>query len=474
MSISFPGGSSIDATLSRHGASRLVSMKQQLAQLQAQISTGKIADNYADLGAGRARSLDVRQKLSTIDAYSASITDTTIRTKALELTLTRMEKIGTDMAASLTPSAYELDSNGQTLQQKIAKGNLQEVIDLLNQDSAGRALFAGRSADKSAVTVDADAMISGVRSAIALRKANDAGAPANLGRLTLTAAGSTATIAPPAAAVPPAVTYGLGMPATQTFDFTTTPSDGQTFQVNLTMPDGASKTLTLVARTTVPSPGAPADELSFAIGATPAATATSFVGAATSALTALTSSSEFSAASSVAGAKDYVANTANWYGGDTSATPRASASSRIDDDQTVGIGMEASEPAFQNLLAQLGVLAAESFSTATATDKDRYAALTSRVSDQIKRPVTPTSPAPGKAYTIQSAHVDIGLAAVTLKNAQQRQTDTKAQLENVLSGVEDANPEAVAAQLMTLQTQLQASYQMTSTMAKMSLVNYLG
>ena len=146
-------------------------------------------------------------------------------------------------------------------------------------------------------------MISGVRSAIALRKANDAGAPANLGRLTLMAAGSTATIAPPAAAVPPAVTYGLGMPATQTFDFTTTPSDGQTFQVNLTMPDGASKTLTLVARTTVPSPGAPADELSFAIGATPAATATSFVGAATTALTALTSSSEFSAASSVAGAR---------------------------------------------------------------------------------------------------------------------------------------------------------------------------
>ena len=63
---------------------------------------------------------------------------------------------------------------------------------------------------------------------------------------------------------------------------------------------------------------------------------------------------------------------------------------------------------------------------------------------------------------------------MTLKNAQQRQTDTKAQLENVLSGVEDANPESVAAQLMTLQTQLQASYQMTSTMAKMSLVNYLG
>jgi flagellar hook-associated protein 3 FlgL len=70
--------------------------------------------------------------------------------------------------------------------------------------------------------------------------------------------------------------------------------------------------------------------------------------------------------------------------------------------------------------------------------------------------------------------VDIGLAAVTLKSAQQRQTDTKAQLENVLSGVEDASPEAVAAQLLTLQTQMQASYQTTAMMAKMSLVNYLG
>ena len=46
-----------------------------------------------------------------------------------------MEKIGTDMAASSNSSAYELDSNGQTLQQKIAKGNLQEVIDLLNQEA---------------------------------------------------------------------------------------------------------------------------------------------------------------------------------------------------------------------------------------------------------------------------------------------------------------------------------------------------
>ena len=94
MSISPLGGSSIDATTSRLGAARLVSMKQQLAALQAQLSTGKLADNYADLGAGRSKSLDLRQKLAGIDAYSASITDTTNRAKLLDLGFTRMEKIG--------------------------------------------------------------------------------------------------------------------------------------------------------------------------------------------------------------------------------------------------------------------------------------------------------------------------------------------------------------------------------------------
>ncbi|GGH26569.1 hypothetical protein GCM10007036_34460 [Alsobacter metallidurans] len=468
------GAFSLDTVRNRQSTSRILDMKASFTDLQRQLSTGKLSDTYEGLGAGRAKSLDVRQTLTALSGYAQTIQDATARTGVADLALTRMEKIGSDLSKSLVLSAYELDSNGQTLQQKAAKSNLQETIDLLNQDYAGRSLFAGRAADKKAVTVDADTMIAGIKAAIAARKTNDGGTAANPGRLTIATAGSVVTVTAPAPAVAPAPTYGLQLSAPKSFDFSaTTPTDGQSFSMDVLMPDGATSTVRVVARSVVPSPDAGAGEISFLIGGSGAVTAGAFNTAMTSAVTALTTSADFSAASSVAGAKDYFADTANWYGGDTSATPRASATARVDEDQTVGLGMEASEPAFQNLLAQLGVFAAESFSTTVATDGDRYAALKTRVSDQIRNPVVPASPIAGKAYTIQSAHTDLALGQVAVKEAKQRNTDTQAQLENALSSVEDVTTESVAAQLLAVQNQLQASYQTTSMLSKLSLVNYL-
>jgi hypothetical protein len=45
--------------------------------------------------------------------------------------------------------------------------------------------------------------------------------------------------------------------------------------------------------------------------------------------------------------------------------------------------------------------------------------------------------------------------------------------ETARAGVEDANDEEVAASLLTLQTRLQATYQTTSILSRLSLVNYL-
>ncbi|PSC05213.1 hypothetical protein SLNSH_10405 [Alsobacter soli] len=464
------GAYSLDVTRTRQNAARLTDMKSQLTDLQRQLSTGKLADSYAAMGAGRGTSLSVRQTLTTLDGYSAAVTDATNRAAVLDKTLTRMQAISTTTANGLALSSFSPNANGLTTEQVSAKASLTEMISLLNQDYAGRSLFAGRSADQPAVTVDANAMISGVQSAIATRRANDAGAPGNIGNLTISSTAAGQVSISPTAATP---AYGFGMNPAQSFDFgAAPPTDGQSFQVNLLMPDGAARTVTLVARTSVPAPNAPAGEISFAIGGSGGATATNFVNALTPAVQAVTASSEFWASSAVAGAKDYFANLSNWYGGSASSDPRAGASSYVDDGQTVGLGMEASEPAFQNMLAQLGVLAAQTFPTATATDQANYAALTQRVQGQLNAPVVPATPAPG-AYTIKQAQTDVGLASATLKNAQQWHTDTKAQLENALSGVEDATPEAVAAQLLSLQTQLQASYQTTSMLSKMSLVNYL-
>jgi flagellin-like hook-associated protein FlgL len=50
---------------------------------------------------------------------------------------------------------------------------------------------------------------------------------------------------------------------------------------------------------------------------------------------------------------------------------------------------------------------------------------------------------------------------------------TKAQAEDSLAGIENADPNEVAMKLLATQTRLQASYQTTSVLQKLSLVNYL-
>ena len=60
-----------------------------------------------------------------------------------------------------------------------------------------------------------------------------------------------------------------------------------------------------------------------------------------------------------------------------------------------------------------------------------------------------------------------------MNNAKSVANATKATLESSLDGVDTVSTEEVAAKLLSLQTQLQASYKVTSILSEMSLVNYL-
>ena len=46
-------------------------------------------------------------------------------------------------------------------------------------------------------------------------------------------------------------------------------------------------------------------------------------------------------------------------------------------------------------------------------------------------------------------------------------------MQNTLDGIEQAPTEEVVAKLLDVQNRLQASYQITSTLSKLSLVNYI-
>ena len=69
--------------------------------------------------------------------------------------------------------------------------------------------------------------------------------------------------------------------------------------------------------------------------------------------------------------------------------------------------------------------------------------------------------------------MELAVAQGTIESASTRHTNYKAQLENLLSDVETVSKEDVAMEILALQTRLQASYQVTSMVSQLSLVNFI-
>lgn len=69
--------------------------------------------------------------------------------------------------------------------------------------------------------------------------------------------------------------------------------------------------------------------------------------------------------------------------------------------------------------------------------------------------------------------VELGLAKSTAGAVDDRHTDHKAQLGNMLQDIEIAPTEQVAMEILALKTRLEASYQTTALLSQLSLVNYL-
>uniref|UniRef100_UPI00195488AB hypothetical protein n=1 Tax=Escherichia coli TaxID=562 RepID=UPI00195488AB len=72
-----------------------------------------------------------------------------------------------------------------------------------------------------------------------------------------------------------------------------------------------------------------------------------------------------------------------------------------------------------------------------------------------------------------SIQVEIASANSNADSAKARHKDSDAMLTDMLAGVTGVSNETVAAQIMALQTMMQASYQTSSMLSKLTLVNYM-
>jgi flagellar hook-associated protein 3 FlgL len=404
--------------------------------------------------------------------------------------------------------AFEALTNGQTLAQASASSRLNEALDMLNQNVGGRYLFAGRATDAAPVVSFAEVMDggngrAGLKSLIAERIAVDQGSPVT-GRITLPAPASGATavaMAQEAGSGPfglkfASVTGSLGgatilrpptTPGALSVDFNggALPADGEALGIRLTLPDGTTTDIAMTARTTLGPTSGPTD---FQTGATAAETATNFFNVLQSAVAKIAGTS-LPAASSIAAAQNFfaaspsnppqrvsgspasalvagtAANTVIWYTGDQQADPRGTALARIDEASVIKVGAQANETAIGKVLANLGALAGQTLSATDPLTKQRYAEL----SDRVKSNLGSGSASP----TIDSIRMELGMSVSQANRADQRHKTIKATFELSLSGIESISKEEVAAQFLSVQNALQASYQITASMAKLKLSDYI-
>jgi flagellin-like hook-associated protein FlgL len=489
---------SVDSVATRQNTTRLLNLRDEMGDLQRQLSTGKVSDTYAGLGRDAYKALDLSKTISRYDDYAAVNTDVSLRLKLMDTSLTNISKDANDVASALRNStANTLPSNGQSLPQQTAVARMQTVIDALNMDAGGRYLFSGRATDTKPV-LDFDTIMNGtptqagLKQLIGERRAADN--PDTQGLVAIDKTTTAGTVSFTNASSPLGMTIGTavsqsaavtatptaGPPPSADFVFTGVPADGETISISFTLPDGTSTTIALTARTGTADPA----KSEFQVGADKDLTAVAFADAVTLKVKTA-AATDLWAASAVAASTNFFSATpaspptrmpgalppaaaVQWYVGDTTSTnPRATATAQVGHGQSVEVGAQANEPALARLMAQLGVLSAETFTVGGVNEEARYEAM-------VERNTPGVTIGTGTSQKITDIQVALGIASSTAKTAGTRNTAMQATLKDALGEIQDADTTKVAVSLADLQTRLQASYQTTSMLSKMSLVNYLG
>jgi flagellar hook-associated protein 3 FlgL len=481
-------------------------MRSQLDDLQRQLGTGQKADSYSGLGLDRGLTIGLRSQLSSISGYQDTITQAGVRLSLMQTALTQFSTVSQQAASNILQSQYTLNGASQTGDQTATKTTLDSMLGMLNTSADGRYLFSGRAVDQQPVTT-ADAIINGsglqagLSQIIDERRQADVGA-SGLGRVvvgspsatetsvtedavspfgfkvvgvTTTAAGATTT-AP--TVVPASISVDLGA---------TNPNAGDTVKFTFKLPDGTTSDLTLTATTALPAgPG------QFTIGANSAATASNLQAALTQGLGTL-ANTDLTAASAVEAGNDFFntdaghppqrvdgppfdsatalidgtpGNTVAWYTGDNATDdPRSTALARADQSQTVAYGARANEDGLRLQIQNLAVFAAVKFSPTDPNGQAQYAALKQRIGFTLNGGTNQEK--------VSDIAGQLAGAQVALNNANDRHNQTNTTLENLLQGVEGAPTEQVAAQILQLQTNLQATLQTTAMLLQTNILKYL-
>lgn len=192
-------------------------------------------------------------------------------------------------------------------------------------------------------------------------------------------------------------------------------------------------------------------------------------------------------------------DTVQWYQGynaavsgtDAATSPRNDVTARVDSNITVGYGVRANEPAYSDLVRSLAVMTIAGFDSTAGTLSDPAYSDTTLTADEQKAAAAKNLQQEKSRYAELATradgilsfsdgsqkptdiHTEIAVSGNVAKSAADRQTNSKTTLQVMLTDVEGIDKEELTAQILTLQTRMEASYTTSMILNNLSLLNYM-
>jgi len=495
MSITGPGSITAASVTAQNN------MMTQLNTLGQELASGQAAQTYSDLQSQAGLTLALNAQLSAIGGYSNTAATVGTTLSVAQSVLAQLGGSSTAVQQAINGGGtFTLNNNGQTNTQAAAATQLDNILSLLNTQVGNNYIFSGSGPNQPSVVSAAEILNgngaqAGLTQVISEREQADLGV-SGLGRLSVGTIGSTVTLdqdGSPFGFQLTGVNSSLtgataagpsGSPPSISVALASNPNAGDSIKFQLTLPDGSAQTISLQATTNSP-PGAN----QFTIGALPSDTAANLQTALTAAIANL-SQTALPAASAIAAANNFfganppqrvngsppdtssglvngtAGNTVFWYTGENGSTPaRQTATAQVGPAMTIDYGMRANEQAIANLVANVAVLAATTYSASDPNAQANYQALSQKVAANLDGQ-------PG-TQRISGIEADLANAQTTVSNAGTLNTQTQTTLQNMMQGIDGVNQNQIGEEILTLQNSLSASMSVTARLAQLSLVNYL-
>lgn len=136
-----------DMSLSLLQRTRVAGLKQSMAVLVEELSTGEVSDPSRRLGGDFSHLIDIDRNLIRLQGYSVAATEAQLFASATQTRLERLQELSeTLMPQMVLASQSGLDTVHDNIAGQAQQG-LKDAISLLNGGVSGRSLFAGVATD---------------------------------------------------------------------------------------------------------------------------------------------------------------------------------------------------------------------------------------------------------------------------------------------------------------------------------------